>query len=116
MAVSRPAGFPGAGSSTSPVTVDCYDDDEELGASLHAFEEEFELPMDASVVGVPIEFVAMEYGGDVRRGVVHCRREGEDYQVSLADVALAEPASASALHAAFRRWLGCEPARLPPGR
>lgn len=99
------------------ITVDCYGDDEELGAFLQAFEDELELPMNASVVGVPVEVVAMEYGGDVRRGiVVDCRRKDEDYEVSLADVVLAEPASASALHAAFRRWLGCESARLPPGQ
>lgn len=93
--------------SIEAITVDCYGDDEELGAFLQAFEDELELPMNASVVGVPVEVVAMEYGGDVRRGIVaRCRREGEDYEVSLADVVLAEPASAAALHAAFRRWLG----------
>lgn len=47
--------------SIEAVTVDCYGDDEELGAFLQAFEDELELPMSASVVGVPVEVVAMEY-------------------------------------------------------
>jgi hypothetical protein len=71
------------------ITIDCYGDDEEMGAFLQAFEDELELPFGAAVVGVAVEVVAVEHGGDVRRGLVaRCRRDGRDYEVSLADIVL----------------------------
>lgn len=93
------------------ITVDCYGDDEEMGAFLQAFEEELAFPVEAAVVGVGVEVVGVEHGGDVRRGLVaRCRRDGRDYEVGLADIVLPGESPSSTLHAAFRRWLGCEPA------
>ena len=61
------------------------------------------------MVGVAVEVVAVEHGGDVRRGLVaHCRREGRDYELALADLSLPSGSPVSMLHAAYRHWLGCE--------
>ncbi len=91
------------------LTIDCYGDDEELGAFLQAFEDELDLPAEASVVGVAVRVVAVEHGGDVRRGLVaHCRREGGDYELALANLSLPSGSPVSMLHTAYRRWLGCE--------
>jgi hypothetical protein len=105
-----PPAAPDLGNLIQMITVDCYGDDEELGAFLQAFEDELQLPAEATVVGVAVEVVAVEQGGDVRRGLVaRCRRDGQDYEVALADVVLPARSTASTLHAAYRRWLGCEP-------
>jgi hypothetical protein len=92
------------------VTVDCYGEDEELGAFLQAFGEELTLPAEASVVGVPVELIAIEHGGHVRCGLIaRCRRHGQDYDVAAADVVLPRGSKASTLLAAYHHWLGCDP-------
>jgi hypothetical protein len=101
--------------SFEEILVDSFGDDEQLWALHEALSDRLELPMDVHVVGEPLSLVAMDYDGNSRRGITaRCRREdGSEYRVALADVELATE-SAGYLHlAAYRKWLGVEPAGGP---
>jgi hypothetical protein len=73
------------------------------------------------VIGQPVSVIAIEYDGNVRRGLTATcrtsiadepRKPGDAQAVSAADVLFPE-GSAGARHvAAYRRWLGLDP--LPP--
>ena len=88
------------------VTVDAYGDDEQLSSFECAFEELDVLP-DASVVGEVVEVLHIWYDGDERRGLIaRCRRNGQEYPLSLLDLAFPGDSEAARLVAAYRRWLG----------
>jgi hypothetical protein len=94
------------------VTVDAYDEGEQLEAFRQAFEDSDGLPFAAQVVGMDVEVVEVEFDGNVLRGLVaRCRRGGQQHTVALLDVTPStevEPAVAELL-AAHRRWAGAEP-------
>lgn len=93
------------------ITVDAYDDDEQLWAFLQAIEDETDLPASCYVMGEPITVISVDYDGNERRGpTATCRRDdGSVHVLSLADVVW--PPSAAGVHhvAAYRRWLNIEP-------
>lgn len=98
--------------------VDAYGDDEQLTALADGIADALDLPVDVHVVGEPLSLLAVDYDGNVRRGIVaRCRREdGTEYGISLADVQL-PPTAAGHLHvAAYCQWLGVEPAAPECGR
>ncbi len=104
------------------ITVDAYGDDEKLWAFGQAFADEVALPADAFAVGEPVSVLAIDYGGNVRRGLTaRCRREdGAEHVVALCDVVFPERSNGSRHVAAYRQWLGLEPypaaASTPAGR
>jgi tetratricopeptide (TPR) repeat protein len=98
--------------------VDAEGDDEHLTALAEVIRGALDFPLDVHVVGEPLSLVAVDYDGNARRGIVaRCRREdGTEYGVGLADVEL-PPHAAGHLHlAAYREWLGVEPAAPKRGR
>lgn len=84
------------------------DDDEQLRALHRAIEGAVAVPVDVHVVGEPLVLVAVEYHGNVRRGLVaRCRGEdGSEHYIGFADVEL--PARTPGVHhqAMYRAWLG----------
>ncbi len=93
------------------IITDAYDDDEQLRAFHHAFEEDVPLPCDAFVIGEPVSVVAFDYAGNQRRGLVaRCRREdGSEHRVAASEVVLAQRSSGAHLLSAYRKWLGLDP-------
>ena len=90
------------------VTVDAYGDDEQLSSFEYAFEELDVLP-DATVIGEVVEVLHIWYDGDERRGLIaRCRRNGQEYPLSLLDLAFPGDSEAARLVAAYRRWLGLD--------
>ncbi len=88
------------------VTVDAYGDDEQLSSLECAFEELDVLP-DATAIGEVVEVLHIWYDGDERRGLIaRCRRNGQEYPLSLLDLAFPGDSEAARLVAAYRRWLG----------
>jgi hypothetical protein len=90
------------------ILVDAYGDSEQLTAFEQAFEESARFPFPASIVGVSVDVVRIEFDGDERHGLTaHCRREGEKHQISLADL-VPGPVTleTSRLLAAYRKWQG----------
>lgn len=92
------------------ITVDCYNDDEELSGFLTYLEEALEQPVEAIVMDVPVTLVGVDCPDGRLRGLVaNCRRDGADYQISLLDVAVPEGTEVSRALAAYRHWAGVDP-------
>ena len=93
------------------ITTDAYGEDEQIWAFHCAFEDGFELPCDAFVIGEPVSVVEFDYDGNQRRGLVaRCRKEdGSEHTVSVSEVMLAEHSIGGHLIAAYRQWLGVDP-------
>jgi hypothetical protein len=90
------------------VIVDAYGDGEQLSSFECAFEELGVLP-DAMVIGEVLEVLHISYDGDERRGLLaRCRRNGQEYPLSLLDLAFPGDSEAARLVAAYRRWLGLD--------
>lgn len=90
------------------VTVDAYGDDEQLESFACVLDELLERPLPATVLGAPVEVLSVQTGG-YRQGLrARCRRAGQQWEVTLVDVAFGpdvDPELALTL-AAYRRWLG----------
>lgn len=98
--------------------VDAHGDDEQLTALAQGIGDALGFPLDVHVVGEPLSLLAVDCGGNPRRGIVaRCRREdGTEYGVSLADVELPQAAAGHLHVAAYCKWLGVEPAAPERGR
>jgi hypothetical protein len=93
------------------ITVDAYGDDEQLWAFRQAFEDDVALPADGFVIGEPVFVTAVDYDGNIRRGLTAtCRREdGSEYMIACADVVLPQASAGARYIAAYRRWLNLDP-------
>ena len=90
------------------VIVDAYGDDEQLSSFECAFDGLDVLP-DATVIGEVVEVLHIWYDGDERRGLIaRCRRNDQEYPLSLLDLAFPGDSEAARLVAAYRRWLGLD--------
>ncbi len=91
---------------------DAYGEDEQLWALLQAFQDNVPLPADAFVIGEAVEVVEIDYDGSTRRGLTaRCRRQGGEHAVAVSEVSFPEGSEGAQHVAAYRKWLGLEPAR-----
>jgi hypothetical protein len=93
------------------ILVDAYGDGEQLSSFELAFEESARLPSPARIVGARVEVLRIEFEGNEWRGLTAvCRRDGEKYRVSLADLTPGPVTVETARRlAAYRRWCGLPP-------
>ena len=92
------------------ITVDCYNEDEELSSFLTYLDEALEQPVEGTVMGVPVTLVGVDSTDGPLRGLVaHCQRDGDDYQICLLDVAMPEGTEVWRVLAAYRHWAGVDP-------
>ena len=93
------------------IIVDAYGDDEQLWAFRRAFKDKIAVPAEAFVIGEPVTVIAIDYDGNVRRGLrAKCRRKKDVEQVIAAcDLIFPEDSVAARYVAAYRKWLGIEP-------
>jgi len=91
-------------------------EDRQLRALCATLNEALALPLDAFVIGEPVALLAVNYDGNTRRGLVaRCRRQdGTEHSVSLVDVQLPAASKATSQVAAYRQWVGAEPALPGP--
>jgi hypothetical protein len=87
-----------------------------MARSMSSFEANVSLPADAFVIGEPVSVAAFEGDGNVRRGLTApCQRQdGSRHIVAAADVVLRRQSAGGRHVAAYRKWLGIEPARATP--
>lgn len=100
------------------ITVDCYDEGEQMTAFHAVFSDEVELPAPTAFLGIPVEVLGFDVREDGRQLLARCCRSGSAAQeVSLADVVFPPESVGGWLHAAYRRCLGLTPfqATIPPG-
>ncbi len=86
------------------ITVDCYDEDEQLMGFAGAFEEAG-LPCRGTVVGEEVRVLSVGESGGRRELVATCERAGRHHEVALLDVNLDADPETERLIAAYRRWL-----------
>lgn len=88
------------------ITVDCYDEDEQLRGFENAFDEHASFPLSGTVVGERVDIVHIGQGDGRRELIATCRRAGHRYEIALLDIAgiKADPETMR-LAAAYRRWI-----------
>jgi tetratricopeptide (TPR) repeat protein len=87
-----------------------HGDNEQLRAFRQLFADEVSFPLDGSVMGQPVTVLAIDYDGNVRRGLTaRCQlRDGAEYVVAAADVMFPERSIGDRYHASYRKWLGLD--------
>lgn len=88
------------------ITVDCYDEDEQLSAFENAFDEKARFPLPGSVVGEDVEVLSVALTTGRRELIATCKRGGHRHELALLDVTIRADPHTSRLLAAYRRWLG----------
>jgi len=91
------------------ITIDCYDEDEQLQAFENAFDEDARFPCPGTVVGQDVKVLSPGTNAGRRELIATCQRNGRSYQVALLDVDLNADPTTSRLLAAYRRWIGNSP-------
>ncbi len=91
--------------------------DDRLSAFLQVFLDEVTLPIEATLLGMPVEVTEFDYFDDGRGLVARCHRPGADQYLTLADLVLAPQSVVAWIHAAYRQFLGMKPHSVmrPPG-
>lgn len=93
-------------SLVAEITVDCYDQDEQLTAFENAFDEDANFPCPGTVIGEDVEVLSVTTSNGRRELIATCQRGGRRYQFALLDIDLHADPATSRLLAAYRRWLG----------
>lgn len=89
------------------LTVDAYNDEEQLGGFLVGAEAAVRPGERAALAGVEVEVLSLDCGPDARTGLLARVRRGEaTYEVSLADLQFAAGSELGLVVAAYRRWQG----------
>ena len=73
-----------------------------------AFEDDVDVPCDATVIGEPVKVMKFDYDGNDRRGLTAiCRRaDGAKHVVAACDVVIPLSAPGGRYLAAYRKWMG----------
>jgi hypothetical protein len=88
------------------ITIDCYDEYEQLSAFQTAFENDANFPFTGTVIGERVDVLSV-HGEDERHELIAtCRRNDRDYEIALLDIDPAADHDTSRLIAAYRRWMG----------
>ena len=109
---------PGTDELLEESLVDAYGEDEQLWALRQVIEDNVELPEDALVIGEPGTVLEIDYDGNTRRGLTAvCERDdGDEFEITAADVAFPEGSDGARYVAAYRKWLGLKPLPSATGR
>jgi hypothetical protein len=87
------------------ITVDCYNEEEQLIGFENAFDDAT-FPCPGTVVGEAVEVRSVAAAERRRELIAICQRGGRRYEVALLDVEIQADAATSRLVAAYRRWIG----------
>jgi len=86
------------------ITVDCYDEDEQLTAFETAFDNDATLPRPATISGQDIEVLTIATAQGRRELIATCRHAGHRYEIALLDIDLHADPPTTQLLAAYRQW------------
>jgi hypothetical protein len=100
-----PRADPELDSLIDEITVDCYDEDEQLTAFENAFYDA-DLPCAGTVVGEHVEVLSVHISNRRRELIATCQRAGRRHEVALLDIDIQADPTTSRLIAAYRRWVG----------
>jgi hypothetical protein len=88
------------------ITVDAYDQDEQLMGFENAFDEDASFPCSGTVVGEQVQVLSVSRDDNRHELIATCQRHNRRYEIALLDVDLDADAQTSRLIAAYRRWIG----------
>lgn len=88
------------------ITVDCYDEDEQLQGFENAFDEDAIFPCRGTIIGEEVEMLHVGQDDNRRELIATCQRNGRRYEVALLDIDISADPATSRLVAAYRRWIG----------
>src|SRR6185312_9724922 len=93
------------------ITVDANGIDEQLWAFRQAFEDNVDVPCNATVVSELVKVVKFDYDGNDRRGLTAtCRgADGVKHAVAACDVVIPLTTRGALYLAAYRKWMGAAP-------
>jgi len=98
---------PGLDDLIADITVDCYNEDEELTGFESAFDEWAVLPCPGTVIGEDVQVLSVATQRGRRELVATCERDGRKYQIALLDIELEADPATERLLAAYRWWAEC---------
>jgi len=87
------------------ITVDAYDEDEQLMGFEAAFDEDANFPCPGTVVGEEVEVLSVSRGENRQELIATCQRRGRCYEIALLDVDINADPATERLIAAHRRWV-----------
>jgi len=89
------------------LTVDAYNEEEQLSGFLVGADEALQPGEPALLVGVEVNVFEIDSGPDARTGLTaRVRRDDMAYDVALADLTFAADSQLGLIVAAYRRWQG----------
>ena len=88
------------------ITVDAYDQDEQLMGFENAFDEDACFPCSGTVVGEEVQVLSVSRGDTRHELIATCQRHNHRYEIALLDVDLDADPQTPRLIAAYRRWAG----------
>ncbi len=88
------------------ITVDAYDEDEQLMGFENAFDEDATFPCTGTVVGEEVQVLSVSRADNRHELIATCQRHDRRYQIALLDLDLDANPDTSRLIAAYRRWIG----------
>ena len=92
------------------LTVDAYNDDEQLSGLLVGTQDALRPSEPASIVGIEVQLIGVDADPDVRSGLTaRVRRDGTTYEVALADLQFKADSRLGLIVAAYRHRQGRAP-------
>lgn len=88
------------------ITVDAYDEDEQLQGFVNAFDEDANFPCPGTVIGEDVAVLSVSVKNHRRELIATCQRGNRRYDIALLDIDVRGDPDTSRLIAAYRRWLG----------
>ena len=85
------------------ITVDCYDEDEQLTAFENAFYDA-RFPCFGTVIGEEVEVLSVGMSNGRQELIATCERAGRRHELAVLDIDLDGDPPTSRLLAAYRRW------------
>jgi hypothetical protein len=86
------------------ITVDCYNEDEQLAAFENAFYDA-NFPCPGTVIGEDVEVLSVSMSNRPEL-IATCQSDGRRHELALLDVTLQADPTTSRLLAAYHRWVG----------
>jgi hypothetical protein len=87
------------------VTVDAYDQDEQLMGFENAFDDAG-LPCPGTIIGEAVQVLSVSQANNRHELIATCQRHDRRYEIALLDIDLDADPETSRLIAAYRRWIG----------
>jgi hypothetical protein len=87
------------------ITVDCYNEDEQLTAFENAFYHA-NFPCPGTVIGEDVEVLSVSLSNRRQELIATCQHDGRRHELALLDITLQADPNTARLLAAYRRWVG----------